>query len=264
MNNQDYLEINKKLWDDKTDIHYNSEFYDVESFISGRNSLNSIEMELLGDISGKSILHLQCHFGQDSISLARMGARVTGVDLSEQSVKRAKELNELTKTDVSFLLSDVYKVHEKLDNQFDIVFTSYGTVGWHPDLSKWANIIQKFLKPRGMFLIVDFHPVVWMFSDDFREIQYKYSDPEPIIEEYTGTYTDRNADINCKSLCWNHGLADIANSLIKKGLKINDFQEYFYSPYDCFQNTVEIENGKFQIKGLEGKIPMLYSIVAKK
>lgn len=264
MKKHDYLEINKKLWDAKTDIHYNSEFYDVDSFIAGRNSLNSIELELLGNISGKSILHLQCHFGQDSISLARLGARVTGVDFSEQSVKRAKELNELTKTKVRFIQSDVYKADKKLDETFDIVFTSYGTVGWHPDLTKWATIVNKFLKPGGMFLIVDFHPVVWMFGDDFRKIEHKYSDTEPIIEEYTGTYTDRTADIDCKSFCWNHGLADIVNSLIKKDLRIADFQEYFYSSYDCFQNTVEIEKGKFQIKDLEDKIPMLYSIVAKK
>jgi ubiquinone/menaquinone biosynthesis C-methylase UbiE len=261
---ENYLEINKKLWNDKTDFHYNSEFYDVESFVKGRDSLNSIELELLGDIAGKKILHLQCHFGQDTISLARHGAEVTGVDLSDQSIKRANELNKQCGTNVRFIQSDVNSLKEVLDEQFDIVFTSYGTVGWHPDVMKWAETIENFVKPGGEFLIVDFHPVVWIFSDDFKKIEYNYSDSNPIIEEYTGTYTDRDADIKCKSYCWNHGLAHIVNSLIKQGLNIKDFQEYFYSPYNCFQNTIEVEKGKFQIKGLENKIPMLYSIVAEK
>lgn len=264
MKNQNYLEINKKLWDDKTDFHYSSEFYDVESFIEGRNSLNSIELELLGNISGKRVVHFQCHFGQDTISLARLGAEVTGVDLSEQSIKRADELNKLCGTDVRFIQSDINSLSDKLDEQFDVVFTSYGTVGWHPDVSNWAESVERFLKPGGKFVMVDFHPVVWIFSDDFKKIEYNYSDPNPIIEEYTGTYTDRNADIQCKSYSWNHGMARILNSLIKRGLNIKDFQEYFYSPYNCFQNTIEIEKDKFQIKGLENKIPMLYSIVAEK
>jgi ubiquinone/menaquinone biosynthesis C-methylase UbiE len=260
----DYLNINRKLWNDKTSIHYQSDFYDVESFNQGKDSLNPIEIELLGDISGKSVLHLQCHFGMDSISLARRGARVTGIDLSDESIKQARELNEKSGTKVDFVLSDVYSLPQNLNRQFDIVFTSYGTVGWLPDMDKWAAVIQHFLKPGGKFIMVEFHPVVWMFDDNFKEIIFKYSDVDPIIEELEGTYANREANIKNQSVSWNHGLATVINALLKKGLVLEGFQEYDYSPYNCFNNTVETENGKFQIKGLEGKIPMLYSVSALK
>jgi ubiquinone/menaquinone biosynthesis C-methylase UbiE len=260
----DYLNINRKLWNDKTSVHYQSDFYDVKSFIKGKDSLNPIEIELLGDISGKSILHLQCHFGMDSISLARRGGMVTGIDLSDQSIKQAKDLNERSGTKVDFILSDVYSLPQNLNKQFDIIFTSYGTVGWLPDMDKWAGVIQHFLKPGGKFIMVEFHPVVWIFDDNFKEIIYKYSDIDPIIEDLEGTYTNREADIKNRSVSWNHGLGTVLNALLKKGLTIDSFQEYDYSPYDCFNNTIEIEEGKFQIKGLEDKIPMLYSLTIRK
>jgi SAM-dependent methyltransferase len=260
----EYIEINKKLWDDKTDVHYKSDFYDVDSFIKGKDSLNSIELGLLGDIKGKKILHLQCHFGMDTISLSRHGGIVTGVDLSEKAICKAIGLNEIVGANTRFIQSDIYSLHEKLEEQFDIVFTSYGVVGWLPDMDRWAETINKFLKPGGKFVMVEFHPVIWMFSYDFKKVEFNYSDPEPIVEELEGTYTDRDASLKNKSVSWNHGLANVIDSLIKKRLIISDFKEYNYSPYNCFEKTVEVENGKFQIRGLENKIPMLYSITADK
>ncbi len=261
---EDYLVINRKLWNDRTKLHWESKFYDVKSFIEGNDSLNSIEVELLGNIKGKKVLHLQCHFGMDSISMARRGAMVTGIDLSDESIKQARILNERSGTKVGFILSDVYGLPQNLNKQFDIVFTSYGTVGWLPDMNKWAEVIQHFLKPGGKFIMVEFHPVVWMFDDNFKKIIYKYSDVDPIIEELEGTYANREADIRNRSVSWNHGLATVIDALLEKGLVLEGFQEYDHSPYDCFKNTIEIEKGKFQIKGLEGKIPMLYSVSALK
>ena len=259
-----YIEINKNLWNKKTEIHYESEFYDVESFKKGKNSLNPIELQLLGDVTGKKILHLQCHFGQDTISFARLGAKATGVDLSDKAIEKARELNNQVGADATFIQSDIYQLPEVLDEQFDIVFTSYGTIGWLPDMDQWAGVVNRFLKPGGQFLIVEFHPVVWMFSYDFKKVEYSYLKSEPIIEEEEGTYTDVQADIKEQSISWNHGLGEVVNALIKAGLTIADMQEYDYSPYDCFQNTVKLEEGKYQIKGLEGKLPMLYSLLAKK
>jgi ubiquinone/menaquinone biosynthesis C-methylase UbiE len=260
----DYLGINKELWNEKTKIHYGSDFYDVKSFIDGRDALNPIEIELLGDITGKKILHLQCHFGMDTISLARRGAIATGIDLSDASISKAEELNEKTGSNVRFIESDVYHLHEKLDELFDIVYTSYGVVGWLPDMDLWAKTINRFLLPGGKFIMVEFHPVLWMFDDDFKNIDYNYADPEPIIEEYEGTYTDRNAKIRNKAISWNHGLATVLNALIKNNMIITDLQEYDYSPYDCFKNTIKVDEGKFNISGLEGKLPMLYSVKAVK
>ena len=123
----DYLKINKASWNNRLEAHYSSEFYDVEAFINGKSSLNPIELDLLGDISGLNILHLQCHFGQDTIALARMGANVVGVDLSDQSIKKAKTLNELTQTNCEFICSDVYDLPNHLDRKFD--FSVY--ILWH-------------------------------------------------------------------------------------------------------------------------------------
>ncbi|MCF6271551.1 MAG: class I SAM-dependent methyltransferase [Melioribacteraceae bacterium] len=259
-----YKETNRKLWNSKTDIHINSEFYDNTSFIKGRNSLNSIELELLGDIKGKSILHLQCHFGQDTISLSRLGANATGIDLSDRGIKKAKELATTTKSGAAFICCDIYDLPQYLDEEFDLVFTSYGTIGWLPDLNKWAKIVSRFLKPNGKFVFVEFHPVVWMFDNDFKKIEYNYFNTGPIVEKEEGTYTDKNAPISHESVGWNHSIGEVVNSLLKNGLEINSMMEFDYSPYDCFNETVEFAPQKFRIKHLDNKIPMVYSISASK
>lgn len=237
---KDYLKTNQQLWDDKTKVHLNSDFYDVEAFKKGQSSLNPIELSLLGDIRGKRILHLQCHFGLDSMSLSRMGAKVTAIDLSGMAIKQANNLKNNLGLDTKFIQSDVYSLNEKLDDKFDIIFTSYGVLGWLPDMKKWAEVVKHFLKPNGKLILVEFHPVVWMFSYDYKNISYAYSSAVPIIETTKGTYTDRKASIENKSISWNHGLAEVLQALLSKKLKIEDFQEYNYSPYDCFQNTIKI------------------------
>ncbi len=261
---ENYIEINRRTWNEKTAVHFDSEFYNVKEFIVGGNSLNSIELDLLGDLSNKKILHLQCHFGQDTISLSRMGANVTGVDLSDKAIEKANELNELCGENVRFICSDVYELEKHLDEQFDIVFTSYGTIGWLPDLNKWAKIIDRFLKPSGRFIFVEFHPVVWMFDDDFTEVKYHYFNVHPIIEIEEGTYADKTANLSEKYCCWNHSLADVFQSILKVGLTIESFQEYDYSPYDCFNKTVKIDDKKYQLEPFENKIPLVYSLSATK
>ena len=261
---KDYKEINKASWNKRTEIHFDSEFYDNESFIKGRTSLNEIELALLGDISGKSLLHLQCHFGQDTISLNRMGARATGVDLSDKAISKARELAKTTESDADFICCDIYDLPQHADQQYDILFTSYGTIGWLPDIKAWAKIISRYLKPGGRFIMADFHPVVWMFDDDFTHIKYDYLNTEAIVENEVNTYTDSGKNLNMTSVSWNHGISEILNALIESGLNIVRFNEYDYSPYDCFSKTEEFEKGKFRIKHLGNKLPMVYAILAIK
>ncbi|SDV99682.1 class I SAM-dependent methyltransferase [Aequorivita viscosa] len=264
MKELNYIETNRNSWNSRTEHHYNSDFYDVDSFIKGNTSLNEIELSLLGDISNKTVLHLQCHFGQDTLSLARLGAKVTGVDLSDKAILKANELAKKTELEATFICSDIYELHKHLSEKFDIVFTSYGTIGWLPDLDKWAKIVSTFLKPNGKFVFVEFHPVVWMFDDDFKEIKYSYFNKEAIQETEEGTYAEKNADISTEFISWNHSMSEVITNLIKNGLAINALQEFDYSPYNCFNNTVEFEKKKFRIKGLDDKIPMVYAIVATK
>ena len=273
-NYNQYFEANKNLWNQRTIVHKNSSFYNLAGFKAGENVLTPIELNEVGDVKGKKMLHLQCHFGMDSLNWARLGADVTGVDLSDEAIKEAKQLNDdpsiLRQAQYSggmnakFICCNVYDTSEHVKDFFDIVFTSYGTIGWLPDLHPWAKVIAERLKPGGVFYMADFHPVVWMFDDDFTHIKYVYENRKVIITENEGTYTDRNADIKGKEYSWNHSISEVLNALINAGLKIEMFNEHMYSPYACFRNTVESEKGKWHIKGMEGKIPMVYSIKAKK
>jgi 2-polyprenyl-3-methyl-5-hydroxy-6-metoxy-1,4-benzoquinol methylase len=261
---QNYIEINRQSWNNRTDTHLKSEFYDLNGFLNGNSSLNDIELSLLGDIKGKTILHLQCHFGQDTISLSRLGANVTGVDLSDKAIESAKQIAKETQSNAEFICCDIYELYNHLDKKFDIVFTSYGTIGWLPDLDKWAKIVSEFLKPNGQFVFVEFHPVVWMFDDNFERIGYRYFNSGAILETEVGTYADKNADITQSYVMWNHGVSEVLNNLIKHGLEIKSFDEFDYSPYNCFNKTIEFEPKRFRIEHLGDKIPMVYSINARK
>jgi len=260
----DYININRESWNKKTEIHIKSEFYDMDGFLNGKSSLNDIELNLLGDIQGKSILHLQCHFGQDSISLARLGASVVGVDFSDKAIENARQIAKDTNAGTRFICCDIYDLPHFLEERFDIVYTSYGTIGWLPDLDKWAKVITQFLKPKGQFVFAEFHPVVWMFDDDFDHIGYRYFNSGAIMETYSGTYADKHADLVQSYIMWNHGIGEVLNSLIKNGLEVLSFDEFDYSPYNCFKKTVEYEPNRFRIAHLEDKIPMVYAISAMK
>lgn len=261
---KDYLTINKASWNNRTETHLHSEFYDVKGFIQGNSSLNDIELAMLGAIKGKSILHLQCHFGQDSISLQRLGATVVGVDLSDKAIENAVQLAKETNAAATFICCDIYELPKYLDQQFDIVFTSYGTITWLPDLTKWAEIISHFLKPNGKFIFVEFHPVMWMFDDKIEKIGYPYFNEHPICETETGTYADKTASITQSYVTWNHSLSEVIQSLIDKKLMITAFEEYDYSPYNVFHNMKEVAPKQYKIQHIEHNIPLVYSIIAIK
>ncbi|MCB0700111.1 MAG: class I SAM-dependent methyltransferase [Chitinophagales bacterium] len=261
---QEYFEVNRALWNEKTKHHTGSEFYDMEGFLKGNTSLKEPELELLGDVKGKSILHLQCHFGQDSLSLARMGAKVTGTDISDDAIAYAQKINEDLGLDATFVRADTYSVPDAVNEQFDIVFASYGVIGWLPDMQRFADVVAKMLKPGGQFVFVEFHPVIWMYDYEFKQPTYYYFNREPIIEELQGTYTDRNVDMKMKEIGWNHDFGEVLQSLLDAGLKLERFNEFDYAPYKCFNNVVEVADGKWQIRGMEGKIPMMYSLRAAK
>ena len=260
----EYFEANKDLWNQRTAVHKDSAFYDLAGFKAGTNVLTPIELNEIGDVKGKTLLHLQCHFGMDTMSFSRMGAKCTGVDLSDDAIKLANEINDELKLDAKFVCCNVYDTSAFVKEQFDIVFTSYGTVGWLPDLDPWAKVIAEKLKTGGFFYMAEFHPVVWMFDDDFTHIKYHYDNKELIVMEDQPTYTEDKNEISGKEYSWNHSISEVLNALINAGLKIEFFNEHTFSPYSNFKNSVETETGKWHIKGMEGKIPMVYSLRAMK
>ena len=264
MDLKEAFSTNKETWNKKVAVHAQSEFYKLEEFKKGESSLNSYELNALGDVSGKSLLHLQCHFGQDTLSWSRMGAVCTGVDISEEGVGLAQQLNAELGEEAKFVCCNVLDTSHHVSEQFDIVFTSYGTIGWLPDLRPWAEMISERLKPGGVFYIIDFHPIVWMF--DYQEkppkMVYGYQQKEVIYDEYEGTYAKEDAKMLSKEYGWNHGLSEVVNSLIEAGLRVECLNEYEASPYNVFPGLVKNREGMYQQP--EGKYPLLFEIKATK
>lgn len=258
-----YLQINQASWDARTEAHLQSGFYDLAAFKAGQTSLKEIETALLGELHGKRLLHLQCHFGQDTLSLARLGAEVTGLDLSGKAIAAAQMLAEELEIAAQFVCGDVYQAPQLIADRFDWLFTTYGVLGWLPDLDRWAAVVAQMLKPGGKLLLVEFHPVVWMFDADFEQITYKYDKAAPIEETETGSYADPS-QTPYPTITWNHGLAETIQALISHGLQPELVREYDFSPYNCFRHTVETEPGRFRIRHLGDKIPMVYAIRATK
>lgn len=268
MNDHDrYFEANRHGWNLRTAVHKKSAFYNVDAWKAGAESLTPIELGEVGDVDGKRLLHLQCHFGQDTLSWARKGARVTGVDLSDAAIDVARALAKETNLNerADFVCCNVYDLTQHLsehEHAFDIVFTSYGTIGWLPDLRPWARVIAHYLKAGGFFYIAEFHPVMWMMDDDMSRFAYPYHNAGVIETEQRGTYTDRDAPIEYVEYGWNHTLGDVVNALVAVGLRIDFLNEYAYSPYPSFRNSVRGADGNYRIQGLEGIVPMVYSLRA--
>lgn len=260
-----YFETNKKLWDAKTPIHLTSDFYQLEAFKAGKNVLNSIELEGLGSVAGKSMLHLQCHFGQDSMCWARAGAKVTGIDFSPEAIKTGKALSAELNIPVDFVESDVYGLKEQLSGTFDIVFTSYGTITWLPDVDKWAGIVNHFLAPGGTFYIADFHPFLYSFDFDTKQIAFPYFNTgEAFYDTELGTYADPDADIKREEYFWVHSIAETMTALLNQGLQVEAFKEFDYSPYDSFPNMKERAPGQYVFGDFPVAIPHIYSIKVTK
>ena len=264
------MDTNRNLWDKLAKIHYKSKFYDVEGFLKGNQTLDPIEIEELPSLSGKKLLHLMCHFGMDTLSLARLGADATGVDFSHEAIELAKELSKMTKVNARFICSNVYDLGANLEDEFDVVFTSGGVIMWLPDLEEWARIIAHFLKPGGFFYIREFHPFGYVFDDekgvtDLR-VRYPYfQGNEPLSFEDEGTYADENAETGkIPSYEWNHPISRIVNALINAGLTIDFINEFPMTTYRALPFMVEKEPGRWYLPGDEDKIPFMFSIKATK
>mgnify|MGYP000565688916 CR=1 FL=1 len=247
---KEYFNANQKLWDAKTPVHLASEFYDNEAFLAGKTSLKADEIADLGDeVAGKSLLHLQCHFGQDTLSWSRMGAKATGIDFSQKAIEQARKLNDQLELDATFVQSNVYDLRENLSGQYDIIYTSYGVTTWLHDLEEWASIINHFLKPGGIFYIMEFHPTLYLFDWDTNKIEFNYFNlGKPYMEMTEGTYADPNSGLRNEEYFWCHSLHETMQPLLKQGLQLTDFKEYADTPYDCFSNLHQLPNGNYQYR----------------
>lgn len=261
-----YLEANRALWNEWAAIHEKSEFYDVAGFKAGKLSLHSIEIEELGDVSGKTLLHLQCHFGLDTLSWVRLGARVTGVDFSEKAIALARSLSQELSIPATFICADIYELPKLLAQKFDIVFTSAGVLCWLPDLQRWTQIISHFLKPGGIFYIREFHPFALVFDDrenltDLRVAYPYFHAPEPLRCPVKGSYADRSATVSqTVAYEWVHSLSDILNALISAGLKIEFLHEFPYCTFQMLPFMEQSEDGHWRLKQ---NLPLMFSLKAR-
>lgn len=267
----EFLQTNLDHWQEITEINYRSAFYDVEGFKNGRNALNALEIEELGNVSGKSLLHLQCHFGQDTLSWARLGAEVTGVDFSSNAIEKAHELSQQTGLDGRFIECNLYDLPQHLDEQFDIVFTSYGVLGWLPDIREWARLVSRYLKPGGVFYIAEFHPFAMTLYDESNatdlRLHYPYfqgNEPTHFEPSDDGAYADPNANVSTSQYEWFHTIGDIVTSLITAGLTIEFLHEFPHSVYRQLPMAKPIEDGLWTLGDRHGDVPLMFSIRANK
>jgi len=257
---QKQIESNLKSWENRTPIHLKSQFYDLEAFKNGKTSLKSIELNALNNVQNKSILHLQCHFGQDSLSWAKMGAKVTAVDFSPSAISAAKQLSEELKIPVRFIESNVLTLD--LKQQFDIVFMSYGTLGWLPDLQTWGSIVSKHLKQGGLFFISEFHPFIDLLNED-TQYGYFFDNNTPTIKEM-GSYTDGGEQMLTEYCWWSHSLTEIFTSLETNGLKLKSFEEFDYSPYHL-KGMVKRKEGEYVLENrAKQSLPYIFTLKAIK
>jgi len=264
----EYLQANQTLWNAWTEDHERSSFYDVEGFKAGKERLKSIELEEVGNVRGKTLLHLQCHFGLDTLAWARHSAVVTGVDLSDRSIALAGSLSRELNLPARFICSDILALPEVLEDRFDIVFTSYGILHWLRDLTRWAQTIAHFLEPGGFFYIVEDHPFMRVFSSD-PELGIKVANPyffseEPYQAKTEGSYATDFKGEKRTYYMWDHSLGEVINSLIQAGLRIEFLHEFPFALRAKFPTMVKGVDGYWRFGREHNMIPLLFSLKATK
>jgi SAM-dependent methyltransferase len=266
-----WLEGNRDLWNAWTTIHEGSAFYDLEGFKRGGIRLRDYELEEVGSVEGKDLLHVQCHFGIDTLSWARLGARVTGADFSEKGVELARSIAADIGVDARFVVSNVYDLPAHLEGDFDIVYTSSGVLEWLPDIRAWAKVVAHFVRPGGFFYIAEVHPVIQAFeTEDVApgELQLRYpywEHREPLTFEVHGSYADPAADVHGMTVYgWNRGLGEIVTALADAGLRIDSLREYPFVAW-AMDVLVKAPDGRYRLPGdLDGRLPLFFSIKASK
>lgn len=266
-----YRRANQSLWDKLARFHPGTDFYDVPGFKAGQSALDPIVRAGVGNVSGKSLLHLQCHFGLDTLSWAREGAVVTGIDFSSEGIARGQQLASELNIPANFICSDLYDLPNRLSDSFDVVFTSYGALIWLPDIEQWARIIAHFLKPGGLFFIAEGHPFSMIFdgedaSIDTLHVRYPYfGHSQPYEEESTGTYADPEADLGRQvSYEWSHGLAEIVMALISAGLNIESLEEHSCVAWQMFPFLEAHDDRLWYFPSGATPFPLMFTIRARK
>ena len=269
---EDKFEIIRRNWNERTPIHAASKFYDVERFKSGRITLTDIERQEMGPVKGKSLLHLQCHFGMDTMSWARLGATATGVDISDAAIELARDLNDELGSGVRFIRANIYDLQSVLDEQFDIVYTAIGALCWLPDMGEWARVVARYVKPGGTFYILDGHPTSHIFepvpthdgNHELKPLNSYFPNADGFSYAAGGhTYTGPET-LKSPSHEWQHSMSEIVNAIIAAGLRLEWLNEFPVSGYRAFPQMVRHDDGWWRMGESHGALPFLFSLKATK
>ncbi len=266
-----YQADNRDNWDDRVAVHLQG--YGVQRYVEDPSHLSDVvryDSEALGDLTDKRVAHLQCHIGTDTISLARLGASVVGLDFSEKAVVAARDLSKTVGADTSFVCASVYDAAEALDEKFDLVYTSVGAINWLADLDQWARAISGLLDPGGRFFIRDTHPMLWIFEETDGEIRPTYdyfAHPDsPLSLDNSETYVegDTSGITHTRQHEWNHPISEIINALASNGLFVTSMAEHQGIDWEFVPSAVKEGKQWFLPGPLRQQVPMMFSLSAVK
>ncbi|MCC3768529.1 bifunctional 2-polyprenyl-6-hydroxyphenol methylase/3-demethylubiquinol 3-O-methyltransferase UbiG [Streptomyces sp. UNOC14_S4] len=271
-----WRDLNHARWEERVAIHSDSDFYDLPGFRAGRDDLRGFERDEAGDVTGKRLLHLQCHIGTDTLSWARHGARVTGLDFSAAAVAAARKLAaDVGIDDARFVESDVYDAPSALGGEtFDIVYTGFGALCWLPDIDRWARTVAELLAPGGFLYLAEFHPAGACLDMDGATWAEDYFARDPLVYEEQGTYTDRQARTRHNTAVeWQHPIGDVVSAVTAAGLRLAFLREYDFTLFEQTDGMVKgpdtsgTRPGAASVYRLpEGRprVPLIYSLRASK
>jgi SAM-dependent methyltransferase len=272
---EQYQAVNRENWDERVPAHLASPGYHVAQFAGDPDFLSPVvrfDVPRLGDIRGLRGVHLQCHIGTDTVSLARLGASMTGLDFSAPAVAAAQQLAERTGADARFVQADLYEAPEVLGRgDFDLVFTGIGALCWLPDIRRWAEVVAALLRPGGRLFIREGHPMMWAL-DETREdgllvVRFPYFErPEPVVLEEEGTYVETEVVFQHNvSHTWNHGLGEVVTALMDAGLQLTALTEHDSVPWEAFPGRMEqIGGGEWRLADEPWRLPHTYTLQAVK
>lgn len=270
----EYLSLNQTMWDERASAHAASPDYRVDRLVAEPDLLSDVvayDRPRLGELTGIRGAHLQCHIGTDTLSLARLGAAMTGLDFSAASIGQARTLAEAAGAEIDYHVADVYDAVSVLGaGAFDLVYTGVGVLCWLPDVGRWAQVIAGLLKPGGRFFIREGHPVLWSVDQDRLDgsliLDFPYFErPEPIVWDEPGTYVDTDVELTqTRSAQWNHGIGDILTALLAAGLTITAFEEHRTVPYRAMPDMVTDGDGEFRLPERPDRMPLSYTLQAVK
>ncbi|TCP41630.1 methyltransferase family protein [Tamaricihabitans halophyticus] len=266
MTTSDYYTLNRLSWDERVPVHLDSDFYGLREFLAGADAIRDFERAEVGEVSGKDLLHLQCHFGLDTLSWARHGARVTGLDFSEKAIEAARSIAAQVDLPARFVTADVYAAEQVLGETYDVVYTGIGALCWLPDIDRWAATVAALLRPGGFLYLAEFHPFADILDVAGREIahDYFYRGPFEADDAEAGTYADPEATFQHNhTVEFQHGIGEVVTALITAGLRLDFLHEREFSLWQRF-SVLERSGGAYYYPAGQPGAPLLYSIRATK